>query len=87
MSALRQRMVEEMQLRRFALRTQESYLQAVTKLVHYTGKSPACPARPGASSPALNPSGWIALADNAAGWRLGEADRALRGGQFHHGRA
>jgi len=33
MSELRQRMVEEMQLRRYAERTQESYLQAVTKLV------------------------------------------------------
>ena len=40
MSQLRQRMVEEMQMRRFALRTQESYLQAVAKLVQYTGKAP-----------------------------------------------
>jgi integrase/recombinase XerD len=40
MSQLRQRMVEEMQMRRFALRTQESYLEAVTKLVRQVGKSP-----------------------------------------------
>jgi integrase/recombinase XerD len=40
MGALRQRMVEEMQLRRFAVRTQESYVQAVAKLVRYVGKSP-----------------------------------------------
>ncbi len=40
MSQLRQRMVEEMQLRRLAVRTQESYLEAVTKLVRYVGKSP-----------------------------------------------
>jgi integrase/recombinase XerD len=40
MSELRQRMIEEMQLRRYAERTQESYLQAVTKLVRYVGKAP-----------------------------------------------
>ncbi len=40
MSALRQRMSEEMQLKRFALRTQESYLEGVTKLVRYVGKAP-----------------------------------------------
>lgn len=40
MSALRQRMIEEMQMKRFALRTQESYLEAVTKLVRYVGKAP-----------------------------------------------
>jgi site-specific recombinase XerD len=40
MSHLRQRMVEEMQLRRLAVRTQESYLQAVTKMVQYTGQAP-----------------------------------------------
>lgn len=40
MSALRQRMIEEMQLKRFAERTQESYLEAVTKLVRYVGKAP-----------------------------------------------
>lgn len=40
MSQLRQRMVEEMQMRRFAVRTQESYLEAVTKLVRHVGKSP-----------------------------------------------
>jgi site-specific recombinase XerD len=33
-------MVEEMQLRRLAVRTQESYLEAVTKLVRYAGKAP-----------------------------------------------
>lgn len=40
MSELRQRMVEEMQLRRYAERTQQSYLEAVTKLVRYVGKAP-----------------------------------------------
>lgn len=40
MSALRQRMIEEMQMKRFALRTQESYLEAVTKVVRYVGKAP-----------------------------------------------
>jgi len=40
MSELRQRMVEEMQLRRYAERTQRSYLEAVTKLVGYVGKTP-----------------------------------------------
>jgi integrase/recombinase XerD len=40
MSHLRQRMEEEMQLRRLALRTQESYLQAVAKMVQYAGKAP-----------------------------------------------
>ncbi|MCB0183121.1 MAG: site-specific integrase, partial [Caldilineaceae bacterium] len=40
MSELRQRMVEEMQLRRFAERTQRSYLEVVTKLVRHVGKAP-----------------------------------------------
>jgi len=40
MSELRQRMVEEMQLRRYAERTQQSYLEAVAKLVRYVGKAP-----------------------------------------------
>lgn len=40
MSELRQRMIEEMQLRRYAKRTQQSYLEAVTKLVRYVGKAP-----------------------------------------------
>lgn len=40
MSQLRQRMVEEMQMRRFSVRTQESYLAAMTKLVKYVGKAP-----------------------------------------------
>lgn len=40
MSQLRQRMVEEMQMRRFAVRTQQSYLEAMTKLVRHVGKSP-----------------------------------------------
>lgn len=40
MSQLRQRMVEEMQLRRLAVRTQKSDLEAVTKLVRYVGKPP-----------------------------------------------
>jgi hypothetical protein len=40
MSYLRQRMVEEMQMRRLAERTQESYLEAVTKMVKYVGKAP-----------------------------------------------
>lgn len=40
MSQLRQRMVEEMQMRRLAKRTQQSYVQAVKKLVQYVGKAP-----------------------------------------------
>ena len=40
MSELRERMVEEMQLRRYAERTQRSYLEAVTKLVRHVGKTP-----------------------------------------------
>lgn len=40
MHPLRQRMVEEMQLRRLAASTQQAYLQAVQHLVRYTGKSP-----------------------------------------------
>lgn len=40
MSALRQRMVEEMQLRRYAVRTQESYVSWVAQLAQHYGKSP-----------------------------------------------
>ncbi len=40
MGQLRQRMLEEMQLRGMSVRTQETYLHAVTQLVRYIGKSP-----------------------------------------------
>lgn len=40
MSQLRQRMLEEMQLRGLSVRTQETYLYAVTQLVRYVGKAP-----------------------------------------------
>jgi len=40
MSELRQRMVEEMQLRRYAARTQEAYLHWVTELARYYHKAP-----------------------------------------------
>jgi integrase/recombinase XerD len=40
MSALRQKMIEDMQLRGFALRTQEAYLLAVRQLARYYNKSP-----------------------------------------------
>jgi hypothetical protein len=40
MTALRQKMIEDMQLRGFALRTQEAYLLAVRQLAHYYNKSP-----------------------------------------------
>ena len=38
---LRQRMIEDMQLRGLAVRTQDSYVQAVRQLAEYYGKSPA----------------------------------------------
>jgi site-specific recombinase XerD len=40
MSALRQKMLEDMQLRGFAVRTQEAYLSAVRQLAKYYRKSP-----------------------------------------------
>jgi len=40
MGQLRQRMLEEMQLRGMSVRTQETYLHAVTQMVRYIGKSP-----------------------------------------------
>lgn len=40
MSELRQRMLEEMQLRRYSKRTQESYVSWVTQLGQYYGKGP-----------------------------------------------
>lgn len=40
MSVLRQRMIEDMQLRGLAARTQESYLQAVVQLARYYRKPP-----------------------------------------------
>jgi integrase/recombinase XerD len=40
MSALRQRMIEDMQLRGLSERTQESYIRAVRQLAEYYGKSP-----------------------------------------------
>lgn len=41
MTALRQKMIEDMQLRGLAERTQESYVAAVRGLAEYYGKSPA----------------------------------------------
>jgi integrase/recombinase XerD len=41
MTALRQRMIEDMQLRGLSERTQESYVRAVRQLADYYGKSPA----------------------------------------------
>lgn len=41
MTALRQKMIEDMQLRGLAERTQQSYVAAVQKLAEYYGKSPA----------------------------------------------
>ena len=40
MTALRQKMIEDMQLRGLAERTQESYIAAVRRLAAYYGKSP-----------------------------------------------
>ena len=40
MSVLRQKMIEDMQLRGFALRTQEAYLLAMRQLARYYNKSP-----------------------------------------------
>jgi hypothetical protein len=40
MTALRQKMIEDMQLRGFAERTQEAYLLAVRQLARHYGKSP-----------------------------------------------
>ena len=40
MSALRQKMIEDMQLRGFAARTQEAYLSAVNQLARHYHKSP-----------------------------------------------
>ena len=40
MTPLRQRMIEDMQLRGLAERTQESYVQVVKQLAEYYGKSP-----------------------------------------------
>jgi len=40
MSVLRQKMIEDMQLRGFALRTQEAYLLAVRQLARYYNKAP-----------------------------------------------
>ena len=40
MTALRQKMIEDMQLRGLAERTQESYVQVVKQLAEYHGKSP-----------------------------------------------
>ena len=41
MTPLRQKMIEDMQLRGLAERTQERYVAAVRGLAEYTGKSPA----------------------------------------------
>ena len=40
MNALRQKMIEDMQLRGFAARTQEAYLLAVSQLARHYHKSP-----------------------------------------------
>ena len=40
MASLRQRMIEDMQLRGYSARTQQSYLQAVRALAKHFGKSP-----------------------------------------------
>ena len=40
MSELRQRMMEEMQLRRYATKTQEAYVHWVSELAKYYHKSP-----------------------------------------------
>ena len=40
MSALRQRMLEDLQLRGLSARTQEAYVQAVAQLARYYGCSP-----------------------------------------------
>ncbi len=40
MSVLRERMIEDLQLRGMAARTQESYVLAVKQLAEYYGKSP-----------------------------------------------
>ena len=40
MTALRQRMIEELKLRNFAANTQDAYLRAVTKFAEHFGKSP-----------------------------------------------
>ena len=40
MSVLRQKMVDDMQLHGFAIRTQEAYLSAVRQLAKYYRKSP-----------------------------------------------
>ncbi len=40
MTALRERMIEDMQLRGLAERTQDSYVRSVRQLAQYYGKSP-----------------------------------------------
>jgi len=42
MTPLRSKMIEDMQLRRFSLNTQESYLRSVTELAKHYNKSPDC---------------------------------------------
>ena len=42
MTPLRKKMIAEMQLRRFSLNTQESYLRSVTELAKHYNKSPDC---------------------------------------------
>ncbi len=39
-SPLRQRMIEDMQMRRLAPRTQEAYIRAVKNFARYLGRSP-----------------------------------------------
>jgi integrase/recombinase XerD len=40
MTILRQRMIEDMQVRNLSLHTQTSYLQQVSRFARYFGKSP-----------------------------------------------
>jgi len=40
-SPLRQRMIEDMNIRHFAANTQEAYIRAVEKLARFLGRSPA----------------------------------------------
>ena len=42
MNPLRQRMVEDMQLRGLSEKTQEAYVRAVRQLAEHYGKSPDC---------------------------------------------
>jgi integrase/recombinase XerD len=45
-SPLRQRMIEDMNVRHFAANTQETYIRAVEKLSRFLDRSPATPTSP-----------------------------------------